>query len=152
MSTEAPSEIVAQPPAVRPARSWMPAPTTPAKRAARLVIWFSPLIAAKCLHLPVCPYAIVMREPCPGCGMTRAAYALVAFDLERALTMNPLSPIVVPVFAWLAIEGAVLYVTRGRTKLNEPIRRNVGIALCLALGVVWLLRKFFGVFGGPVNV
>ncbi len=130
----------------------MPAPTTPAKRLARLAIWFSPLIVAKCLHLPVCPYAIVLREPCPGCGMTRAAYALVSLDLASALAFNPLAPIVVPAFAWLAIEGAVLYVSRGRTKLNEPIRRNIGIGLCVALGVVWLLRKLFGVFGGPVAV
>ena len=130
----------------------MPAPSTPWRRAARLAIWFSPLVIASVLHLPVCPYAIVLHEPCPGCGLTRAVRAMAHLDLDTAIAMNPLALAVIPAAAWLMIEGALLYVLRGRTKLNEPLRRNVGIGLCLALALVWLLRKYFGVFGGPVPI
>jgi hypothetical protein len=130
----------------------MPAPTTPLRRAARLAIWFSPLIAATLLHLPACPYAIILRQPCPGCGLTRAARAFAHLDLDLAIAMNPISPVVLPLAGWLALEAVVLYVLTGHTKLNQPLRRNVGIALCLALFVVWIMRKYFGAFGGPVAV
>lgn len=115
-------------------------------------MWVSPLVAAWLLHLPVCPYAIVLREPCPGCGLTRAAEALLHLDVERAIAMNPIALAVVPASAWLGLEGAVLYVARGRTKLNEPVRMTIGITLCAALAVVWLLRRYFGAFGGPVDL
>jgi hypothetical protein len=118
----------------------------------RLAAWCAPIAIAWLLHVPVCPYAIVLREPCPGCGLTRAAEALARLDLERALLMNPIALAVVPAAALLAGEAAFLYVARGRTKLNEPVRMAVGIALCLALAVVWLARKYLGAFGGPVAI
>jgi hypothetical protein len=133
-------------------RRWLPEPTSPLRRAARLAAWTSPLVIATLVGLPVCPYAIVAREPCPGCGITRAAEALLHLDLGSALLLNPVSPVVVPAAAFLAIEGAILYVLRGRTRLNEPLRMWIGITLSLALAVVWLARKFLGAFGGPVDV
>lgn len=126
--------------------------TTPAQRALRLGAWCAPLVLAWLLGVPVCPYAIVLREPCPGCGLTRAAEALAHLDLDAAIRMNPLAPAVVPVAAWLAIEGAATFVARGRTRLNEPVRMWIGIAACAALAVVWLARRYLGVFGGPVAV
>jgi hypothetical protein len=130
----------------------LPPPTTPWRRALRLGAWCSPFALAWVLSLPICPYAIVLREPCPGCGLTRAAEALAQLDLAAAMAMNPLAPAVVPIAAWLAVEGAILYVTRGRTRLNEPLRMWIGIAACAALALVWLARRYLGVFGGPVPV
>jgi len=128
----------------------MPAPTSPLRRCARLAIGLSPFVIASALHLPICVWAIVLREPCPGCGMTRAAIALAHLDVDAALALNPLALAVVPASLWLVTEAVVLYVLRGRTKLGEPLRRNVGLSLCFALAVVWALRKVLGAFGGPV--
>lgn len=129
-----------------------PSQRTPAQRALRLAAWCAPLVVAWLLGVPVCPYAIVLREPCPGCGITRAAEALAHLDVDAAIRMNPVAPAVVPIAAFLALEGAVLYVARGRTRLNEPVRMWIGIAACAALAVVWLGRRYLGVFGGPVPI
>jgi hypothetical protein len=128
------------------------APATPGKRALRLALWCSPLVVAWLFHLPICPYAIVLHEPCPGCGITRAAEALLRLDLAGAMAMNPIAPVVVPLAAALGLEAAAHYVLRGRTKLNERRRMILGISLCAALAVVWFARKYAGAFGGPVAI
>ncbi|ETC89952.1 hypothetical protein XHC_0522 [Xanthomonas hortorum pv. carotae str. M081] len=38
---------------------------------------------------PPCVFRAVTGCYCPGCGMTRALYALVHFDLPGAFAMNP---------------------------------------------------------------
>ena len=149
MSAQTSGEIAVSP---RANPSWMPAPTTPLRRCARLAIGFGPFVIATALQLPICIWAIVLREPCPGCGMTRAGRALAHLDIDTALALNPLALAVLPAASWLIAESVVLYVLRGRTKLGEPLRRNIGLGICLSLIIVWALRRYFGAFGGPVSL
>ena len=40
-----------------------------------------------------CPFLLIFKIPCPGCGMTRACKALLRLDLRAALSYNFLFPI-----------------------------------------------------------
>jgi hypothetical protein len=109
-----------------------------------------------------CPVRALLHLPCPTCGMTTATRALLRLDLATALHENPLAPVVVPfVAAFVALElGA--YVVTGRfdffaaraadapgVRKTKSAVRIAGIAMCVALFVVWVAR-FFGAFGGPL--
>src|SRR5262249_6044143 len=52
------------------------------------------------LPLPkTCLCRIFLDIPCPGCGLTRAAFAMARLDLASAMRLNPLSPALVAVTA-----------------------------------------------------
>ncbi len=132
-------------------RRWLPSDTHPTGRALRLLLYTSPITILTALGQPVCLYAIVLHQPCPGCGLTRATFALFSGDIERALALNPLSPLVVPVAIGMVAYGVGNYVLNGRVGLGGAKVAIVGTTLCLALVAVWVAR-WFGAFGGPVPV
>lgn len=100
-----------------------------------------------------CPTRLLLGVPCPGCGMTRATWALLHLDLSEALALHPLSPLLVPLFAWIV--GRALLVEAGwlkRERVDPLTRAPRGfwiVLLVLVLGV-WLVR-FAGGLGGVVD-
>lgn len=134
-----------------PAKTYLPSPARPLGRAARLGLYLLPLALLFALGLPTCPYALLLHHPCPGCGLTRATLALLAGDLDGALALNPLSPLVCPVGVGMTAYGMASYVWRGRVGLESKAVTILGTALCLALIAVWFAR-WFGAFGGHVPV
>jgi uncharacterized protein DUF2752 len=107
--------------------------------------------------LPLCPLANLTGWPCPSCGLTRAALALLQGDLARGMALHPLAP---PVLSLLGVfvGGAWLgYVRTG--KVGVPwsggrlgrVLEAAALLTCAALILVWLAR-FWGAFGGPVPV
>jgi len=114
------------------------------------------LLAFGVLHFELwrCPVAELLRVPCPGCGMTRAALALISGDVAGALRLQPLSPAVVPIAVAFAAHELLAYVRFGRAR-PERLRgrwskRALAALVALLIGV-WIAR-FFGAFGGPVRV
>lgn len=107
------------------------------------------------LDVTVCPFANLTGLPCPGCGMTRAALALLGGDLTAAMALHPLSPIAVPVAFAFSAAGAVRFVAP-HLRFDPLVRlERQGGALFLlatvALLLVWGFR-FLGYLGGPVSV
>src|SRR4051812_16948199 len=68
--------------------------STPLSRAARLGLVALAFIAAVAFEVPLCPFAILTRHPCPGCGLTRGTLALLHGHLGEALRFHPLVPVV----------------------------------------------------------
>jgi len=132
-------------------RPVLPPPTSAPRRMLRLSAYFAPLVAASLLGIPICPFALLLGKPCPGCGMTRATLALFTGDIERAQLMNPLAVLIAPISVALVIIALAGYVRDGKTRMNHPLAMSLGLACCFALGVVWAMR-WFGAFGGPVAV
>lgn len=92
------------------------------------------------LPTPLCPFHVLTGFPCPTCGMTRAAGALLRGDLPGAVVWNPLGT--------LLLCGAILYVVYAAVVVSLRLRR-VGwsgrcgggrwrLAALLLLGLNWL--------------
>jgi len=111
------------------------------------------------LRLPFCPMAGVLGVPCPGCGLTRATFALVHGDVHGALHLHPLVFVIAPLFLGAVASAAFSYVRGPRPRSNAVAKPWLAtpLATALAMGLlaltlgVWVAR-FCGYFGGPAPV
>lgn len=91
---------------------------------------------------PSCLFHDVTGWYCPGCGMTRALHALVHFDLVRAVAMNALLVLSLPLLAVMALQGftqrALLPAAVSRVLFNG----RVWIGVLLVFGVLRNLPGF----------
>lgn len=127
----------------------------PLGRAIRLLLVAGAFVVAFALKIPLCPVAIVTRQPCPGCGLTRATFALAQGHIHEAVHFHPLVFIVTPIVSVMFAYNAFSYVKSGVWFASEKLKGRFVNAAWLALGAlmlgVWIAR-FFGAFGGPVPV
>ncbi|MHB8962636.1 MAG: DUF2752 domain-containing protein [Saccharofermentanales bacterium] len=71
--------------------------------------------------------------PCPGCGMTRATFALLRLDFAAAFTFHPLVYIIVPFIIVLS----VLLLTK-RTTFKKSTPYIIAIMACMV--IVYIIR------------
>lgn len=128
-----------------------------ARRAANAWFWGAALALGWHFELLPCPWASLFGIPCPGCGLSRAAALLVHGDLQGALRLHPLAPLLVPLLLAVSARAAADYVL-GTALAARPtslaLRRAQGVLACLLAVLVlsvWMAR-FLGAFGGPVRV
>lgn len=103
-----------------------------------------------------CAFARLVHIPCPACGSTRAALALLHLDLAQALRLNPAAPFVLVTLGALGARGVFLMARDGHVQALGEGKAGGWILRALVAGLVlqvavWALR-FFGLFGGPVPV
>ncbi len=127
----------------------------PFGRAVRLFLAAGGMATLLLLGVPLCPFALLTHQPCPGCGLTRASLALLHGDVHTAAHMHPLVFIVTPVIGLMFTYNAYAYVRRGKWFASEDLKgrwvNRAWIALGAAMILLWIAR-FFGAFGGPVPV
>lgn len=124
-------------------------------RAARLFALAAAIGLVMALGIPMCPFAIITRHPCPGCGLTRATFALAHGHIREALHLHPLCLVISPLVIGLITYNALVYLRDGRVAAAESSKARwvtaLGVALAALTVGVWIAR-FFGAFGGPVPV
>ena len=113
-------------------------------------------LALALLAAPVklCLVAAVLHVPCPGCGLTRAAFAMARGDFTRAFALHPLSLVLVPALGWIGSVHAFRFVRTGNAWTDSrpsPWSEGFLAAIALLLVAVWIAR-LFGLFGGPVSI
>jgi hypothetical protein len=125
-----------------------------AARAGRAAITSAAIFAVLASGVVVCPVAIVARQPCPACGLTRASLSLFQFDVPGAFALHPMVFVVLPLLALWALAAAHAYITTGRPSPSPRLGRAFGYAfpIVLALMLALYVARFFGAFGGPVPV
>ncbi|HTL73960.1 MAG TPA: DUF2752 domain-containing protein [bacterium] len=87
---------------------------------------------------PVCQFHRLTGLDCPGCGMTRAAYALLHGDWRTALHDNAL---LVAVLGGLALRGGWLAVNRARGRRNGELFRAKWLWPLLVVAVVFAVLR-----------
>lgn len=107
------------------------------------------------IRAPLCPFALITRHPCPGCGLTRATLALAQGHVHEALHFHPLVMVVSPLVIVGFLYNAYSYITQGRWSASESLQGRRITQFMLVLGAfmigVWIAR-FLGAFGGPVPI
>ena len=78
---------------------------------------------------------------CAGCGLTRAAAALLSGDVAAAFAYNPIWPVYAAYFLWVGLSDAAVYIRRGQLQLL-PGRWWLHAALLAAVTVFGILRNF----------
>jgi hypothetical protein len=127
----------------------MPDTTTPSALSSHRTLWLAGtviavLVAAGLLvvgpgETSVCLIRTMTGVACPGCGMTRAAAALLRGDVPMAWSLHPLAPLV-------ALQAVVIWILWGWTVLVRRSRVDEAILLWLFLGnfallvLVWIVR------------
>ncbi len=125
----------------------------------RLPRWWAPVtvalvVLAGCVALaavdpvrraelsPGCPFRNLTGLDCPGCGATRAVYALTQGDPARAIDHNVLVIAVLPVLAWAWIGW--LATTLGRRASSPTLPPRVSLGLAGVVLVFWIGRNLPG--------
>jgi hypothetical protein len=143
--------VIPPPPNLPPPR----ANSTPWRRAANVAGVAIAFALAFVLRIPICPFAIITRHPCPGCGLTRAGVALLQGHIHDAVHLHPLVIPVVPIVGLAVLHGTYNYIRYGRWYSFAFVQSRTMTIGTIILGVavigVWIAR-FFGAFGGPVSV
>jgi hypothetical protein len=105
------------------------------------------VVAAVLAGFPLCPVGSLAGVPCPGCGLGRAAIALVRGEWAEALSLHPAAPIALPALFALATAQATAAIAQKHARALS----RAAAALLVLLVAIWLAR-FLGAFGGPVHV
>lgn len=115
-----------------------------------LVIEFVALIvilSVYYLHLPIkCPFKIATGLPCPGCGGTRALVALMQGHFIEAVSINPLSVLII-IFALIAPVWLFIDCYRGSDSLQRVIRGKwskptmIIVAIVIIVNWIWNIYK-----------
>ncbi|MGD2101408.1 MAG: DUF2752 domain-containing protein [Acidimicrobiia bacterium] len=87
----------------------------------------------------ICPFALCTGTACPGCGMTRAATALIRGDVKAAFAYHPL----VLAIGIEVILGWTWFMLRRTGRVGPMRNRTLNVILAIttvALIAVWIVR------------
>jgi Protein of unknown function (DUF2752) len=90
-----------------------------------------------------CPFALLTGMACPGCGMTRALSHLIHGDIGVAMTLHPLSPMILVmglgVWAWYLLRRSGRVPPMGHRTVNLLLLSSAFLLLA-----TWVVRAATG--------
>ncbi|MDD3469485.1 MAG: DUF2752 domain-containing protein [Thermoguttaceae bacterium] len=92
-------------------------------------------------HLPSCPFHWATGLYCPGCGSTRATYALIHGDWRMSLRHHPLVLPMLPLLGLLLVRFFYEGIRERPFPLRLPGIASLGWWLLALFLVFWLLRN-----------
>ncbi len=102
------------------------------------IAWLYTHLATQYRHLfPPCLFHALTGLHCPGCGATRAVYALLHLDLARAIHMNALFVLFgLPILIILALEMIL-----GRLLFSSRIHKLMGFGFLMLTILFSIVRN-----------
>lgn len=86
-----------------------------------------------------CPFKLFFGISCPGCGMTRAFFALLCLDFEKAFYYHPLFPVVILVTVLFLLD-------RFKIRTFSDRFKNWGL---IAIGILFFVTYFIRFYTTP---
>lgn len=87
----------------------------------------------------LCPMVMVTGLPCPGCGLTRAGFALLRLDLAGAYRIHPF---IYPIAGYIAVFGWNRYIM-GR-RMGKKLKAGLTVLMVLViLFYGWRMWMYF---------
>lgn len=90
---------------------------------------------------PKCLFHDTTGWYCPGCGSTRAAYALMHLDLTAALLMNPLLVVALPFLAYRMTIELITWIQRGSCRTLKAWGPKHAWMVPTIIFAFWLIRN-----------
>jgi len=136
-----------------------PVPTTARRGGADLRALIGLGIAALLIGevggVTTCPWAGLLGVPCPGCGLTRATWAILSGHAADAIALHPFVLVAAPALGVTLLFLALRHTVSEASWLASPRLARFGergaVAIALAMVALWVAR-FLGACGGPVAV
>ena len=94
-------------------------------------------IISELIFKKICPFAIFIGIPCPGCGITRAFIYFIKLQWKQAFLMNPCIFIWIPVFIVLFINRYLLY-----SVISPQIINRILIICGIVSVIIYIIRMF----------
>lgn len=88
------------------------------------------------LMYTICPMVLITGFPCPGCGMTRAGFALLRFDFAAAFKIHPY---IYPIAVLIGVFCLQRYIL---VKKDMHILRNCAIVVLFSMILFWVWRMY----------
>lgn len=104
-----------------------------------IILVIAYLVFLKNFLYSLCPMTMILGIPCPGCGMTRAAFALLRLDFQAAWNYHPfIYPIVLLflIFCWER------YILR-KEDMKTVKKLVVVIAVAMCAFYIYRMIRFF---------
>lgn len=97
--------------------------------------------------VPPCLFHLLTGFYCPGCGGTRAMFALVKGKLLTSLVYHPFVPYSVVIGGWFLISQTIERVSKGRVSIGMKYR-DIYLWIALALVLINFVVKNVLVYAG----
>lgn len=113
------------------------------------LVFIAPLLL---FDMPWCAAKNAFGVPCPGCGLTRASFALAQLDFARALTLHPLVLVFTPLIGMSLLRSMALQLGIIKKDFWDPLNLPKGFmaTMFVLLVVIWVIRIATGFHPDPI--
>ena len=115
-----------------------------------IVVGVVALLLMKLFHIDIeqlpirrmsCLLYTLFHVYCPGCGGTRAVFALLRGDVLLSLYYHPVVVYTVVMYAWYLISNTVQWLSKEKIRIGTNFKTWYGVVAIVIIVVNWVVRN-----------